>query len=83
MTSKPSYENGRSLSRGEFIVHMERLDQTLQSIAGRLDSIEARLNRSRLALSGLFSSALSRYGMAALLAIGGLAATYFGMRWPF
>lgn len=48
------YENGSSLTRGEFVAHMERVDQTLEGIVERLERIEDRVNRPKiLFLSGL------------------------------
>lgn len=44
------YENGGSLTRGEFVAHMERVDNTLEGIVERLDRIENTVNRPRIML---------------------------------
>lgn len=59
------YENGSSLTRGEFVAQMERVDQTLEGIVERLDRIEERVNRPRV----IFFSSLSTVGQKVLIII--------------
>jgi hypothetical protein len=52
--------DGAPLTRGEFITHMERLDETLHSIDERVGAIEERLNRKRRVVLGAIGVTATR-----------------------
>ena len=73
------YGNGSALTRGEFIAHMGRVDQTLTTIDERLDRIEQRLGRPTHVLSFVFGT----IGGRILVVLSTAASAYLAARLGF
>ena len=69
--------DGSPLTRGEFVTHMERVEETLKSIDDRVAAIEDRLHRNRRRMLAALGHTSVR-----LLVIGSTAAaTYAAARY--
>lgn len=72
------YDNGGSLTRGEFVAHMERVDQTLEGIIERLERMEDTMNRPRVMLLSGLATIGSRAAIIILSVILAYLATSLG-----
>ena len=69
------YGNGSNLTRGEFVAHMQRVDETLKLICERLEAIENKIERPRRLLTSGLESISIRFVLIAL----GIAITYLAV----
>lgn len=77
MSSFHQRYDGGALTRGEFVTHMERVDETLKSIDERLSHIEERLSRPRR----LFFRAAATVSGRAFLIVAGIILTWAATRY--
>jgi hypothetical protein len=73
---KPDYGNGGAISRGEFIQHMQRIDEALKEIKEVLAVVQAKLRSGRRALTEFGLKVFATVG-ALSLPIAGFLITHY------